>query len=197
MQVAVLAVQGAFIEHIQMLNRLGVATVELRNQDDLALTFDGLILPGGESTTMGKLLREQEMLMPLQKQIKSGLPVFGTCAGMIMLARELSNQGLADPLPHLATMDITVRRNAYGRQLGSFHTVADVGEITAFPLTFIRAPFIESVGPSVQVLAKVEGQIVAARQGNQLVTSFHPELTRDTRVHELFLSLIKARTAVA
>lgn len=195
MRVAVLAVQGAFIEHTRMLDRLGVATLELRNQDDLALPFDGLILPGGESTAMGKLLREQEMLAPLRQRIIAGLPVFGTCAGMILLARDLSNQGEADPLPHFATMDIKVRRNAYGRQLGSFHTVADVGDLPAIPMTFIRAPYIEAVGPGVEVLASVEGRIVAARQGNQLATSFHPELTADARVHELFLRMIKATGA--
>ncbi|NLF80087.1 MAG: pyridoxal 5'-phosphate synthase glutaminase subunit PdxT [Clostridia bacterium] len=195
MRVAVLAVQGAFIEHIHMLDRLGVATLELRNQDDLARPFDGLILPGGESTTMGRLLREQGMLAPLQKRISAGLPVFGTCAGMILLARYLSNQGEADPLPHFATMDIKVRRNAYGRQLGSFHTVAEMAGLPDFPMTFIRAPYIEAVGPGVEVLARVEGRIIAARQNNQLATSFHPELTADARVHELFLRMIKVADA--
>ena len=193
MNIAVLAVQGAFIEHIQTLTRLGVAATELRNQADLAQRYDGLILPGGESTTMSKLLREQDMLAPLREQIIQGLPVFGTCAGMILLAKKIIN----DDLSHLATMDIQVRRNAYGRQLGSFHTVAPFADISALPMTFIRAPYIESVGKEVKVLSLVDGQIVAARQGNQLVTSFHPELTADPRVHEYFLAMVKSRVAVA
>jgi len=193
MIIAVLAVQGAFIEHIQMLGQLGINTVELRNEADLAQPFDGLILPGGESTTMGKLLREQGMLIPLQERIRQGLPVFGTCAGMILLAKEITNE----PRNFLATMDIRVLRNAYGRQLGSFHAVSAFGDMSDLPMTFIRAPYIEVVGPEVEVLSRVDGQIVAARQGNQLVTSFHPELTADMRVHEYFLGMIASNTAVA
>ncbi|MBE5712844.1 MAG: pyridoxal 5'-phosphate synthase glutaminase subunit PdxT, partial [Ruminococcaceae bacterium] len=147
----------------------------------------GLILPGGESTTMGKLLKELDIFDTLQKKIADGLPVYGTCAGMILLANNLSN----DKNVYFGTMDITVKRNAYGRQLGSFETVSDVKGIGEVPMVFIRAPYIESVGEGVDVLATVNGNIVAARQGNQLATSFHPELTDDTSVHQYFLDMIK------
>ena len=172
MKVAVLALQGAFIEHEQMLQRLGVETVEIRQLKDWQSFYsrpsqgragDGaLILPGGEST----------------EAILGGMPVLGTCAGMILLSEG-----------RLGTMDIEVRRNAYGRQLGSFHTVDTVKGIgTDVPMTFIRAPYIERVlSDKVEVLSTVDGHIVAARQGNQIATAFHPELDEDTRLHELFL----------
>ena len=136
---------------------------------------------------MGKLLKELDIFDTLQKKIADGLPVYGTCAGMILLANNLSN----DKNVYFGTMDITVKRNAYGRQLGSFETVSDVKGIGEVPMVFIRAPYIESVGENVDVLATVNENIVAARQGNQLATSFHPELTDDTSVHQYFLNMIK------
>ncbi|MFR7821004.1 pyridoxal 5'-phosphate synthase glutaminase subunit PdxT [Candidatus Pseudoruminococcus sp.] len=187
MVIAVLAVQGSFFEHEQILEKLGVEYFEIRRKADLDKYFDGLILPGGESTTMGKLLKELDIFDTLQKKIADGLPVYGTCAGMILLANNLSN----DKNVYFGTMDITVKRNAYGRQLGSFETVSDVKGIGEVPMVFIRAPYIESVGEGVDVLATVNGNIVAARQGNQLATSFHPELTDDTSVHQYFLDMIK------
>ena len=185
MVIAVLAVQGSFFEHEQILEKLGVEYFEIRRKADKH--FDGLILPGGESTTMGKLLKELDIFDTLQKKIADGLPVYGTCAGMILLANNLSN----DKNVYFGTMDITVKRNAYGRQLGSFETVSDVKGIGEVPMVFIRAPYIESVGEGVDVLATVNGNIVAARQDNQLATSFHPELTDDTSVHQYFLDMIK------
>lgn len=187
MVIAVLAVQGSFFEHEQILEKLGVEYFEIRRKADLDKHFDGLILPGGESTTMGKLLKELDIFDTLKKKIVDGLPVYGTCAGMILLANNLSN----DKNVYFGTMDITVKRNAYGRQLGSFETVSDVKGIGEVPMVFIRAPYIESVGEGVDVLATVNGNIVAARQGNQLATSFHPELTDDTSVHQYFLDMIK------
>ena len=179
MKIAVLALQGAFIEHEQALARLGVESFEVRQLRDWQQPKDGLIIPGGESTTMMRLLRDLQLLEPIREAISDGLPVFGTCAGLILLDRQ-----------HLATMDIEARRNAYGRQLGSFHTEASFQGISGtIPMTFIRAPYIESVGPDVEVLAEVGGRIVAARQHRQLVTAFHPELDDDLRVHEYFLKL--------
>lgn len=187
MVIAVLAVQGSFFEHEQILKKLGVEYFEIRQKSDLERDFDGLILPGGESTTMGKLLKELDLFDTLKEKIENGLPVYGTCAGMILLSGKLSN----DENVYFGTMDITVRRNAYGRQLGSFETVSEVKGIGEVPMIFIRAPYIESVGESVEVLSIVDGNIVAARQGNQLVTSFHPELTDDASVHKYFLNMIK------
>lgn len=187
MVIAVLAVQGSFFEHEQILKELGAEYFEIRQKSDLDKHFDGLILPGGESTTMGKLLKELDIFDTLRKKISDGLPVYGTCAGMILLANNLSN----DKNVYFGTMDITVKRNAYGRQLGSFETVSAVKGIGEVPMVFIRAPYIESVGEDVDVLAAVNGNIVAARQGNQLATSFHPELTHDTSVHKYFLNMIK------
>lgn len=184
LNIGVLAVQGAFIEHRYMLEGLGAHTFELRQRSDLSLPMDGLVLPGGESTVMGKLLRDLQMLEPIRDKIRQGLPVLGTCAGLILLAERISG----DPAVHLATMDICARRNAYGRQLGSFQTTA-VFDGEKIPMRFIRAPYIESAGPKAEVLSVVEGRIVAARQGNQLVTAFHPELTQDTAVHSCFLGL--------
>ncbi len=185
MTVAVLALQGAFAEHIDILTSLGVNTLELRKHSDLDRHFDALILPGGESTAMGRLLCDLDMLLPLQQRICDGMPVFGTCAGMILLAKTLQN----DSRTHLATMDITVMRNAYGRQLGSFDTTADFAE-KPVAMTFIRAPFVSEHSEGVQVLSTVDGHIVAVRQGNQLATAFHPELTTDTAVHRYFLDLV-------
>ena len=186
MQIAVLALQGAFIEHEQMLERLGVSTIELRQKSDLGKPFDGLIIPGGESTVQGKLLRELDMFDDLKARIENGMPVFGTCAGLILLAKRIQN----DERTHLATMDIVALRNAYGRQLGSFYDECEFEGIGKIPMTFIRAPYIESVSDNVEILAECHGNIVAARQGNQLVTSFHPELNDDLSVHQYFLDLV-------
>lgn len=186
MQIAVLALQGAFIEHEQMLARLGVPSFEIRQKSDLSRPFDGLILPGGESTVQGKLLRELGLFEPLQERIAGGLPTFGTCAGLLLLAKQIEN----DARTHFATMDILAVRNAYGRQLGSFFTVADCKGIGNIPMTFIRAPYIASVGGNAEVLAEVDGNIVATRQGKQLVTAFHPELNDDPSIHRAFLGML-------
>ena len=190
MKIGILALQGAFVEHEKMLAQLGVESVELRNLEDFQKyqsSLSGLILPGGESTTMGKLLRDQQMLTPLREAILNGLPVFGTCAGLILLARQITSQEES----HLATMDILVERNAYGRQLGSFYTEADCKGVGQIPMTFIRGPTISSVGEGVEILATVDNQIVAAREKNMLVTSFHPELTNDVRLHQYFIDMCK------
>ena len=186
MQIAILALQGAFIEHEQMLERLGVSTIELRQKSDLGKPFDGLIIPGGESTVQGKLLRELDMFDDLKARIENGMPVFGTCAGLILLAKSIKN----DNRTHFATMDIVALRNAYGRQLGSFYDECEFDGIGKIPMTFIRAPYIDSVSDNVEILAKCRGNIVAARQGNQLVTSFHPELNDDLSVHQYFLDMV-------
>lgn len=187
--VAVLAVQGAFAEHEARLQELGARVVELRQARDLNQDFDRLVLPGGESTVQGKLLDELGMLEPLRKRIDEGMPVFGTCAGLILLAKRLAAHD-DKGTPRLSTMDIEVERNAYGRQLGSFHAKGAVkgleGEV---PFTFIRAPRIVSVGADAQAIAEVDGNIVAALQGKQLGVAFHPELDQDTRIHEFFLNL--------
>lgn len=190
MEIGILALQGAFVEHEKVLGKLGVESVELRNLEDFQQyrsSLSGLILPGGESTTMGKLLRDQDMLLPIREAIQSGLPVFGTCAGLILLAKQITSQEES----HLATMDIVVERNAYGRQLGSFYTEADCKGVGKIPMTFIRGPIISSVGEDVEVLAIVNNQIVAAQEKNMLVTSFHPELTDDVRLHQYFINMCK------
>lgn len=185
--IGVLAVQGGFIEHIEMLNKLGAHCIEIRNKSDLVLNkFDGLVLPGGESTVIGKLLKELDLFDKLHEMILEGLPVFGTCAGMILLAKKIIN----DSHIYFGDMNIQVRRNAYGKQSGSFLTHGDFKGIGQIPMTFIRAPYIENILDSVEVLAVVDQHIVAARQNNMIVTSFHPELTYDLRVHEYFLIMI-------
>lgn len=183
--VAILALQGAFIEHEHVLDRLGVDRFEIRQRSDLERPFDALIIPGGESTVIGKLLKDLGILSPLRDRIEKGLPVFGTCAGLIVLSKNVIGG-----VPSLATMDITVKRNAYGRQLGSFYTEDGFDSIGKIPMTFIRAPYIDSVGKDVKVLSEVDGRIVAARQGKQLVTAFHPELTEDLSVHRYFLEKV-------
>ena len=184
MTVAVLALQGAFLEHEQMLKKLGADYFEIRQKKDLDRSFDALILPGGESTVMRKLLLELDIYDALKEKILSGLPVFGTCAGLILLANEVEAGG-----PCFGTMNITAKRNAYGRQLGSFHTDAEFDGLGQVPMTFIRAPYIAQAGEGVEILAEVDGKIVAARQGRQLVTAFHPELDGDTRIHEYFWNM--------
>ena len=188
MRIGVLAVQGAFAEHIEKLSELGVKSFEIRQQKDINGSFDGLILPGGESTTMRKLLTELDLIEPLKKCIQNGMPVLGTCAGMILLAGEISG-GEASCF---GTFDITVKRNAYGRQLGSFHYEGEIKGIGNFPLEFIRAPYVEAVSnDDVEILATVDDKIVAVRYKNQIACAFHPELTDDNRMHKLFLDLIK------
>ena len=206
MKVAIMALQGAFAEHRQMLLRLGVESVLIRNLEDwndflaadasaaspssdgaLCLSSavvtnfagKGLILPGGESTTMMRIMRDECLLEPVSAAIRQGLPTFGTCAGLILLDDQ-----------HLGVMDITVLRNAYGRQLGSFYTEHECGSLGVIPMTFIRAPYIERVGDGVEVLSVLDGHIVAARQDNMLGTSFHPELNDDLSVHRYFLEMI-------
>lgn len=188
MQIAVLALQGAFIEHEKMLERLGVSYIEIRQKRDLNFTYDGLIIPGGESTVQGKLMRELELFEPIKEQIENGLPVFGTCAGLLLLANKIKN----DDRRHFATMDITAVRNAYGRQLGSFYTESEFKGLGTIPMTFIRAPYISSVSENAEVLAVVDKKIVAAKQKNQLVTAFHPELNDDLSVHNYFLNMVKS-----
>ena len=193
MKIGILALQGAFAEHERVLERLGVENVELRNLEDFQKyqkELSGLILPGGESTTMGKLLRDQDMLIPIREAILSGLPVFGTCAGLILLAKEITSQDES----HLGTMDMVVERNAYGRQLGSFYTEAECKGVGKIPMTFIRGPIISSVGEDVEILATVDNQIVAAQEKNMLVTSFHPELTDDVRLHQYFIEMCKEKS---
>ena len=193
MKIGILALQGAFAEHAKVLEKLGVASIEIRNLEDFQQhqsDLSGLILPGGESTTMGKLLRDQNMLIPLRGAILNGLPVFGTCAGLILLAKEITSQEES----HLATMDIVVERNAYGRQLGSFYTEAECKGVGKIPMTFIRGPIISSLGEDVEILATVDDQIVAAQEKNMLVTSFHPELTDDVRLHQYFINMCKQKS---
>lgn len=187
-KIGILALQGAFAEHEQVLNSLSAQTVQIRNRQDWEAhsDLDGLILPGGESTVMGKLLHDLDLFEPIKAKIEKGLPVFGTCAGLILLAKTI----VGDETKHLASMDISVARNAYGRQLGSFVTNADFKGIGEIPMIFIRGPIIETVGPEVEVLSQVKGAIVAAKEKNMLVTSFHPELTGDTRVHAYFLEMV-------
>lgn len=195
MKIGVLSLQGAFLEHEKMLQRLGIDTVEVRQRKDLD-AIDGIVLPGGESTVQGQLLRELDMLEPLRQKIQAGLPVLATCAGLILLAEHIAD----DPTTHLATLPITVKRNAYGRQLSSFSTAADVGRLKDFPLVFIRAPYIADVNKgaedetstdAVQVLVRVDGKIVGVRTANQIGLAFHPELTDDTRLHEAFVAMVK------
>ena len=187
MKVAVFAVQGAFIEHEKALERLGVETVELRKAEDLEQDFDGLVLPGGESTVQSRLLKELSMFETLKKKIEEGLPVLATCAGLILLAQNISN----DENRCFATLPVTVKRNAYGRQLGSFYYEGEIKEIGTFPMEFIRAPYIESVEKNVEILAQVEEKIVGVAYKNQLAFSFHPELTGNDRIHDKFIELIK------
>ena len=184
MRIAVLALQGDFAEHEAVFKRLNIPTLQLRQKSDLELDFDGLVLPGGESTVQGKLLRELDMFDEIRSRIQNGLPVMATCAGTILLAQQL----LDDPTVHLGTMGISVRRNAYGRPLSSFYTTGAFGNLENVPMSFIRAPQIEFCVPGVEVLSEHDGRITAVRQGNQLAMTFHPELGTDTRIAEYFLS---------
>ena len=191
MTIAVLALQGAFIEHEHMLQKLGADTIELRKAGDLQKDFDGLILPGGESTVQGKLLHDLDMFEPLKEKICSGMPVLATCAGMILLASDIAGQEES----YFGTLPMTVRRNAYGRQLGSFHTTANANGIGEISMTFIRAPYVESIhadaaGEKPEVLSVVQDRIVGVKYHNQMAFAFHPELDQDTKIHETFLGMI-------
>lgn len=189
MEIGVLALQGAFREHIAMLGRIpGVHAYAVRRAEEIARA-DGLILPGGESTTMGKLLRDLALMAPLRRAIEGGLPVWGTCAGLILLARHIEGEP-----PHLSVMDITVKRNAYGRQIDSFAQDREIPFLGGrHPLIFIRAPYITETAGKARALLTLGGHIVAAEEGNMLATSFHPELGSDTAFHEYFIN--KVRTA--
>ncbi|MCH4159713.1 MAG: pyridoxal 5'-phosphate synthase glutaminase subunit PdxT [Bifidobacterium minimum] len=181
----ILAVQGAFAEHAAMLDRLRAPWRLLRSSEDWDDSITRVILPGGESTTQGRLLRSSGLFDPIAAHIALGRPVLGTCAGMILLAERLEN----DDSVYFGALHATVRRNAYGRQLGSFSATGSFGDITDMPLVFIRGPYVVDVGPDVTVETRVDGHPVGLRQGSILATAFHPELTSDTRIHELFLSL--------
>lgn len=182
MRIGVLAVQGAFIEHEMMLRKFNCETVELRGVKDIS-NLDGLILPGGESTVQGKLIRELGMFDSLKKLIDDGVPVLGTCASLILLSWNINN----DSLRHFQTLPVTVQRNAYGRQLGSFKTVSGFGKMENVPMTFIRAPVISEVEKDVNVLSIVDDKIVAVEYKNQIGLSFHPELDSDMRIMGYFL----------
>ena len=184
MQIAVLALQGDFAEHEAMFHRLNIPTFQVRQKSDLEKDSDALVLPGGESTVQGKLLRELGMLDMLRSRIQNGLPVMATCAGTILLAQQI----LDDSTLHLGTLGISVRRNAYGRQLSSFHTTGTFGKLENVPMSFIRAPQIEFCVPGVEKLAEHNGRITAVRHGRQLAMTFHPEVAADTRIAEYFVS---------
>lgn len=189
MNIGVLALQGGFVEHIRMLKEFNVNCIEIRQKLDIITHhFDGIIFPGGESSVIGKLLRELDLFEPLKKMIECGLPVFGTCAGMILLAKHIIN----DQRTHFGVLDIHVRRNAYGKQSGSFKTIDDFKGLGQIPMIFIIAPYIENVGENIEVLSVINNKIVAVKQNNIIVTSFHPELTTDSSVHRLFISVIQA-----
>ena len=190
-KVGVLAIQGAVAEHLELLNQIpDVCAQEGKYLDELN-EVDGLIIPGGESTAIGRLLRDFNLLQPLKERILNGMPVWGTCAGMILLAKSLEN----DPTVHLGVMDITVERNAYGRQLGSFTTEVEIEKISSnkIPLIFIRAPYVTQVKSDVDLLLEVTDHIVACQQKQMLATSFHPELTKDTSFHRYFINMIKQK----
>ena len=196
--IGVFALQGDVREHREMLERAGARTIGVRRAAELA-EVDGIVLPGGESTTMYKLARTFDLFEPLQQAIRAGLPAYGTCAGMIMLADQIEN-GIPGQ-ETLGGLDIVVRRNAFGRQVDSFEAELDVeGLTTSFHAMFIRAPWVEKVGQAVEVVARVAsgeavGRIVAVRQANLLATSFHPEITGDHRMHALFVDMVRSRPA--
>ncbi len=196
MRIGVLGLQGDYLEHHQALRRLGVETVDVRLPQHLE-GVDGLIIPGGESTTIGALAERYGLIDPLRRMAEAGVPIWGTCAGMIFLAKDVGR-----PQPTLGLMDIRVRRNAFGRQIDSFETdleipaLARFGDPRPFRAIFIRAPLIEAVGPGVEALARLEdGAVVAAQQGHLLATAFHPELTGDLRFHQYFLEIVQQRPA--
>lgn len=184
--VGILALQGAFAEHAHCLDNLGEKYRFLRNVNDITPDIDRLILPGGESTTQRKLLHELEMYEPLKALIDKGTPVLGTCAGLIVLAETIS--GGEESV--FGTLPVEVCRNAYGRQLGSFSTVGNIGDTGDFPMRFIRAPYVKRVlSDNAEVLNETDGKITAVRCKNQLGLAFHPELTEDMRLHKAFLAM--------
>jgi len=191
-KIGVLAMQGAFVEHMAVLRRLGVETIPVRLSGEFK-GLSALVIPGGESTTIGKLMREYSLVDELRKLISKGFPIMGTCAGMILLAKQV--QG---PKQHtLEAMDIEVRRNAFGRQVDSFEMALEIPVLgqRPFPAVFIRAPRVEKVGEGVEVLASLpDGTAVAVRQGNLVATAFHPELTDDLRLHDYFLSIVNGNS---
>lgn len=190
-KIGVLALQGAVAEHIRGIEMAGAEGVIVKRTEQLA-ELDGIILPGGESTTIGKLMRTFGFIDALREFSAAGKPIFGTCAGLIVIAKEITGQ----PEAHLELMDITVARNAFGRQRESFETDLPIKGIDEnVRAVFIRAPLIEKVGPDVEVLATYNGQIVAAKQGHLLAASFHPELTDDFRLHSYFLDMVKESQA--
>ena len=186
MRIGVLSVQGAFIEHEKIIEKLGATCIEIRQKKDLD-EIDGIILPGGESTVQGQLLRKLDMFELLQSKIENGLPTLATCAGLILLAEQIEN----DNNSHLSTLPVNVKRNAYGRQLGSFETKANVGNISDFPLVFIRAPYITNVSSDVTILTSIDSNIVGVEYKNQIGLAFHPEMTNDDRIHRLFLNKVR------
>ncbi len=189
MKIGVLALQGAFIEHQHLLEMLGVETFQIRNLNDLQKPMNGMILPGGESTAMGKLLKDLNLFYPIKSLIESGLPVFGTCAGLILLSKAIDDSSVS----HFGLLDVHTKRNAYGRQLSSFKIHHDFDGKT-IPMTFIRAPYIDAYGETFRVLSTYQGKVVAGRTNNMLVTAFHPELTLDTTVHAYFIEMVQQRT---
>ncbi|MDT5399329.1 MAG: pyridoxal 5-phosphate synthase pdxT subunit [Mycobacterium sp.] len=194
MRVGVLALQGDTREHLAALSEAGAEAVKVRRVSELD-SVDALVIPGGESTTMSKLLREFELLDPLRIRLADGMPAYGSCAGMILLATEIVDAGVPgrEALP-LGAIDMTVRRNAFGRQVDSFEgDIAFEGLDESMHAVFIRAPWVERVGADVQVLAEAAGHPVAVRQGRMLATSFHPEMTGDRRVHQLFVDIVGGR----
>ena len=186
MKIGILAVQGAFIEHEKKIKETGADCIEIRKKEQLE-DIDGIILPGGESTVQGQLIRKLEILEPLKEMINNGLPVLATCAGAILLSQTIENGDEA----HLGTLPVEIKRNAYGRQLSSFVTNANIDGIGEFPMVFIRAPYISSVSENVRILATVDEHIVAVQYKNQIGMSFHPELTSDIRIHKYFLDIAK------
>lgn len=191
-RIGVLALQGAFREHRRVLESLGCEVTEVRKPSDLA-EINGLIIPGGESTTIGKLLQVDGLGQKIQELAQQNLPIFGTCAGMIVLSKTIEQSDQY----RLGLMDVTVQRNAFGRQVASFETDLNVPALGQDPVkaVFIRAPYIKEVAPNVGILAEYEGKVVFARQGNMLVSAFHPELTEDRRVHQYFLSIVDEQMA--
>jgi pyridoxal 5'-phosphate synthase pdxT subunit len=193
-RVGVLALQGDTREHLAALSEAGAEASTVRRLDELK-AVDALVIPGGESTAMSHLLREFELLEPLRARLAEGMPAYGSCAGMILLATEILDAGVEDraAVP-LKGIDMSVRRNAFGRQVDSFEgDIAFEGLDSPVHAVFIRAPWVERVGPDVQVLGEAAGHIVAVRQGQMLATSFHPEMTGDRRIHQLFVDIVTGR----
>lgn len=191
MRIGILSVQGAFIEHEKMISALNnefeytIQCIQIRQKKDLD-NIDGIILPGGESTVQGKLIRKLDIFDELRSKILNGLPTLATCAGLILLAQSIES----DNTTHLSTLPVTVRRNAYGRQLSSFSTVSSVGQVKDFPLVFIRAPYITKVESDVTILTTLDERIVGVQYKNQIGLAFHPEMTDDLRIHKLFIESV-------